>query len=341
MYRVTDIEPTQRRRTCEEVSTVPAGPEVGTLSNVPNLPERFFVVADSDKMQARCLSFVHRFATHNAETYLLESTAADPAGDVSRLTTALEPDWLCMVALRGSGLMSLFLTGDAEKLLRTAPCPVICIPELFAPAGSDHSLSQDLMPIRRILVPIHPSPHSRRLIEQSVGVAKRFGAKLDLLSVEELVRNPEGSPVASRRSALRMQTRAIRDEMSCLATDVIPKRFCGRNAVSVGLPLFYATIRSSREFNSDLIMLGIPSVLWCARGRIDVGTERILHRALCPVLCIPMPVPSTAVTPNHGSSRTSNRPRRGHGPVAWCRSRKSEPKRPSPARTTENVVESS
>ncbi len=335
MYRLTDIEPTRLRKPFEEVSMVPAGRCARSAFKVPSLRERFLVAADSDLTETQSLDFIHRFVGRNAEVCLMRSTAADPAGEVSRLATALGVNWVCLVAQWGSELMSLFLTKGAEKILRTSPCPVICIPESYAPAGNEPGSSGDVKPVRRILVPIRPSPNSRWTVEEAVGLAERFGAKLDLLGVEEFVRNPDGSRVVSRRSARRQQARVMRDELVHLTTSVIPNRLRGRRSVSLGLPLFYAALRSARELNSDLIVMSIPNGLWSARERIDVATERILHRAPCPVICLTAPVQSPTVVADQDSSRISKHQRRRREPAPRCQSRTNRLNRFPSGRTSE------
>jgi hypothetical protein len=81
----------------------------------------------------------------------------------------------------------------------------------------------------------------------------------------------------------------VGSELAALADKVVPKHQRGRKSVSVGFPTFYATIRAMRDFKTDLIGLPVPSRLWQARSRIDVGTERILHEARCPVICFHEP----------------------------------------------------
>lgn len=235
----------------------------------------------------QCLSFVRRFVKGDAEIHVAKPSGSDSANEVRRLAIALEVDWLCMVAERGLGLMSLFLRSDCERILRAAPCPVICIPELPLATRERQSVNQGENPIRRILVPIKFPLQSRGQVENAVAVAERFGAKLDLLGVREHLRHPDSLLTLSRREAKRLQIQASIKKLSDLADEAIPNHMRGRLLVSVGRPLFYATTRWARELNSHLVVLAAPTRLWTSEGRIDVGTERILHGVGCPVICIP------------------------------------------------------
>lgn len=253
----------------------------------PKNGERWLAVVGSKDAESQCLGFVRRFAKGDAEIHLAKPSGSDSANELRRLAIALDVDWPCMVAERGMGLMSLFLRSDVERILRAAPCPVICIPEFPLATRERQSLSQKADAIRRILVPIKFPLQSRGQVENAVAVAERFGAKLDLLGVREHLRNPDASRTVSYREAKRLEIRAVKKELSNLADETIPNRMRGRLLVSVGFPLFYAATRWARELDSHLVVLAAPTRLWAIEGRIDVGTERILHRAECPVICIP------------------------------------------------------
>lgn len=310
----TNIEPTSREAafgmTPGAIRTSRMEPHI----QFPKIGERWLVVFGSEDAGAQSLSFVRRFAKNNAEIHSVTPSGSYSASEVPGLAMELGANWLCLVAHRGSGLMSLFLRGDVEKTLRASPCPVICIPESRQSVAERTSANEDAFPIRRVLAPIKLSLHSRRQVENAVAVAERFGAKLDLLGVDELLRNPGGSRIVSHREAKRLQTRAIKKELANLADEAIPTRMRGRILASVGFPMFYATNRWARELNSGLVVLAVPTRLWTNQGRIDVGTERILHRVECPVICIPEQAELT--TRRHEvQSRVRRRPRRRDWPT--------------------------
>lgn len=254
--------------------------------------ERLLAVVASNKTEALCLKFARRFAdTNGAEIYVIKPKGSDPGSEVRRAIVALDIDWLCMVAHGGPGLMTLFLKSEDEAILRAAPCPVVCIPE--APRGDNQAGSRPAgatpWPIRRILVPLSSALASERAISSAAALAKWFGARIDLLGVEEIVQKTP-TPPNYRFHAVRPARAVVgRSDLIALAKAAVPRRFRGRAAVRRGLPLFYATIQAQREFRSDLVVLAEPVGSWSARGRIDSRTERILRSATCPVVCIPEP----------------------------------------------------
>lgn len=252
----------------------------------PEIGEHWLAVVGSEDAESQSLDFVRRFAKSDAEIHLTKPLGPDSASGVRRQAIALGVDWLCMVAERGAGLMSLFLRRDVERTLRAAPCPVICIPESSLKIGELRSVNKANR-IRRVLAPIKFGLPIRSKVENAVAVAERFGAKLDLLGIDELLRIPDRLRPISPREARRMQIQSVKNELSNLADELVPSRMRGRLMVSVGLPLFYAATQRARKLKSHLVVLTAPTRLWSIEGRIDVATERILHRAECPVICIP------------------------------------------------------
>lgn len=287
MILPTNIEPANREAAFGMALTATRAALMEPNLKPSKIGELLLAVAGAKGEEAQALSFVRRFAKNDAEVHSVTPSESDPANEVRRLAMELGANWLCLVAHRGSGLMSLFLRGDVEKTLRASPCPVICVPESLQSVAGRPSANEDLLPIRRVLAPIKLSSHARRQVENAVAVAERFGAKLDLLGVDELPRATDGSQTVSRREAKRLQIQAIKMELARIAEELIPNRMRGRILANVGFPLFYATTRWARELNSELVVLAAPTRLWTNQGRIDVGTERILLRVECPVICIP------------------------------------------------------
>lgn len=287
MISPTNIEPDHR---ATAFGTLPNGIRASSAEPTAESPkngERWLAVVGSEDTKSHCLSFARQFAKGETEIHWVKPLGLHSANEVRRLAIALDVDWLCMVTRRGKARMSLFLRGDVERNLRAAPCPIFCIPESYPPTGASPSANRDAMPIRRVLAPINLSSSGRRQVENAVAVAERFGARLDLLGVQEHLRNPDFLRTVGQREKKRLQIQAVKKELSNLADEVIPNRMRGRILANVGFPLFYATTSRARELNSGLVVLAVPSRLWINQGRIDVSTERILHGAGCPVICIP------------------------------------------------------
>src|SRR5690349_7605556 len=194
MYRPTEIETTARRTSTEDVRTgllSPKTPTVPLVSGAGRPRKRLLVLIGSERTSARCLEFARRFADGTgAEIHVMKPTSDDLADEVRRMAIAVEVDWICMVTHGRPGLMSLFLTSDDERILRAAPCPVICISETLRPRFEAESAARVLRPLKRILVPINSPADNRHVMAYTVALAERLRAKIDLLGVEELVHRP-------------------------------------------------------------------------------------------------------------------------------------------------------
>ena len=82
---------------------------------------------------------------------------------------------LIVVASHGRTGLSRWLLGSvSERLLRTAPCPVLIV---RGGSASDHPR------LRRVLVAVDLSEHSRHALEVAGQIAGRFGAALEVLYV--------------------------------------------------------------------------------------------------------------------------------------------------------------
>lgn len=301
MYRPTEIEST-RRWTSPGVASLVRQSAISTVvalnSDSRDLRDRVLAVIGSERTGAQCLKFARQFADRvGAQTQMFQPEGTEPAIEVRRRAVAIGADWLCVVAHGGPGLLTVFLNGEDEKIVRAAPCPVICLPEA--------ELSRTVLrPMKRILVATNYPSDNRDVMLSADSLAKRFKAKIDLLGVEEVVRQPIDSRALTPDGKRKARRLAIRGGLARLRGSVVPQHRRGRLKVSLGLPFFYATIQAARELRSDLIVLSAPTRRWNAHGRIDVGTERILRAATCPVICVPERDGRTDVISDENSSVT-------------------------------------
>lgn len=318
MYRRAIIEATTRRTFPGDVSTglwSLGTPEAAFKRGSGGPGERVLVVVGAERTEARCLALARQFVGgSSAEIHVVKPSSADPAGEVRDMAIALEADWFCMVTHARPGVMSLFLTSDDERMLRAAPCPAVCIPDSLRPGRKFESATGGSRSIQRILVPIY-SPGSRHVMTHAVRLADRFGAKIDLLGVEESIDKASDVSALNFNRMRRARQLIVSNELAALADGIIPKQQRGRESVSLGFPTFYATTRAMRDFETDLVVLAVPSRLWQAYARIDVGTERILHEASCPVICFPEP------DDNSGADTNPDQPIRERSPEKLAASR--------------------
>ena len=144
-----------------------------------------------------------------------------------------------------------------------------------------------MIEISRILCPVDFSDHSRRAVDYAVALARWYTARLAVLHVYDVVPlsslAPEMLPNASvgpeyREGLLRELERFVEPA----GADAVPLEF----AVAEG-SASAEIVKRARETGSGLIVLGTHGRSGLERLLLGSVTERVLHRAACPVLAVP------------------------------------------------------
>ena len=104
--------------------------------------------------------------------------AISPSTEIIEYAQENEID-LIVMGTHGRTAVSHFLLGSvAEKVVRSAPCPVLTV-------GPEHGAETDSMLYERILVPIDFSDPCKNALRYAVSLGKLYEARLDLLHVIE------------------------------------------------------------------------------------------------------------------------------------------------------------
>lgn len=248
------------------------GPYVGPVTPV--------VLSDAERAQLE--TALTQFATSETtrgvtiKTALVEDVNV-PSSILSRVE-AMRPDLVVMGTEGHSGIERLVLGSVAERVLRTAPCPVLTVPP-----HATRGLSPDS--IREVLCPIDFSPSSAAALEWAASWAAKAGARLTALHVVEMP--PEAAdPPLSEYAALR--DRLTRDAHQSLEA-AIPDRI--RQSVSFDSRIVVGRagseiLRVADARAADLIVVGVRG-----RGAVELAvfgsaTHQVVRRAGCPVLAV-------------------------------------------------------
>jgi nucleotide-binding universal stress UspA family protein len=197
----------------------------------------------------------------------------------------LLPADLIIIGTHGlSGYQRLFLGSTAEKVLRSAPIPVLVVPpepSALVAAGAaafDH-----------ILCAIDFSPASMAALTYAVSFAQEADAYLSLLYVQEVMPDPaelwDASGVA-RTQARAAERASILTRLRSLVPDDV-RTYCHVDTtVEEGKP-YREILRVAQERESDLIILGSHS--HGAVGHLFFGSNagHVVRGAPCPVLAVP------------------------------------------------------
>jgi nucleotide-binding universal stress UspA family protein len=142
--------------------------------------------------------------------------------------------------------------------------------------------------LRRILVPLDFSGHSRRALETAVPLAKRYGGKIILVHV---VQPPVAlSPIpGSGQYLVPMDTNlainGAKTHLDELAAKLVPGELLERTLVRQGHS-YHEITAAARTLKVDLIVIATHGHSGLKRVLIGSTTERVVRHAHCPVLTV-------------------------------------------------------
>ncbi len=227
-----------------------------------------------------------------AEAQMAQLLPALPSGAGNRvLTTVLSgslPGTLCdhaastradllVVATHGRTGLSRWLLGSvSERLLRAAPCPV-----LIARGGS----AAQVPALRRLLVAVDLSEHSRTALHVAGGIAQQFGAVLDVLYVWAAPFYDEDEHFdAELFERIRQSARADLDEF--VSSAALPAGLKLEVHIASGAPGERIAERVSSSA-PDLLVLGTHGHGGFRRLVLGSVAEAAVRYASCAALVVP------------------------------------------------------
>ena len=150
----------------------------------------------------------------------------------------------------------------------------------------DHKQTPDLG-IKRILVPIDFSEHSKNALQYAISHAKQFGAELILIYVVEPTVYPADlsfGQVAFPSFENELRERA-KKELDELAKTQVGKRVRVRTMIRTGKP-FLEIIDTSHEERADLIIIATHGHTGVEHLIFGSTAEKVVRKARCPVLVV-------------------------------------------------------
>ena len=133
--------------------------------------------------------------------------------------------------------------------------------------------------LRKILVPVDFSEHSRKAVEYAIAFAKQFGADLNLVHVvRPYPVGPEMAPVdiesiQDAKTELETMRKQVAETVHCQAS------------LRTGDPCF-EVISAARQLDVDLIILSTHGRTGLAHLVLGSTAEKLVRHAECPVLVV-------------------------------------------------------
>ena len=210
-----------------------------------------------------------------------------PSEEVLAAAAAEDPD-LIVVGTRGkTGLSHVVLGSTAERIIRTAPCPVLAVRTEGHGEQQSGSGQRDPAVLDRILVPVDFSDCSLEALEYAVVVAQRAKASVTLIHVLEpvLYGLDFTLPHVTKREQMRDAINArLSGVVSALAAVQVKSDYLVRG----GLP-GDSILDAARSQSADMIIMGTHGRRGLSHAFYGSVVESVLRKSQCPVLAVRSP----------------------------------------------------
>ncbi|HEX5646966.1 MAG TPA: universal stress protein [Nitrospira sp.] len=209
-----------------------------------------------------------------------------PSEEVSAAAGAEGADLIVVGTVGKTGVEHVLLGSTAERIIRTAPCPVLVIrTERSRPEQG--SGTRPPVKLGRLLVPVDFSDCSLDALEYAVLVAQRTKASLTLLHVMEPVSYGLDFtfPHPEKRE---LQREAITSRLDGLVSSLASAQVTADYLLRGGLPND-SILEAARTGSADLIVMGTHGRRGLAHTFYGSVAESVLRQSQCPVLTVRSP----------------------------------------------------
>lgn len=210
-----------------------------------------------------------------------------PCEEVLAAVKAEDSD-LVIVGTKGkSGLEHVLLGSTAERVIRTAPCPVLTVRMDREELSSGEAGPCGGISFNRILVPVDFSDCSLEAVEYAALMAQRHSASLTLLHVLEPV--SYGLDFTLLQSGKREEMRErLTARLGDMTQALVEAKIQTGSLVRGGTP-FESILDSARTIPADLIVMGTHGRRGLSHTLSGSVAEAVLRRSHCPVLTVRSP----------------------------------------------------
>jgi nucleotide-binding universal stress UspA family protein len=216
--------------------------------------------------------------------------AGDPSHVIVNEALATGAD-LVVVATHGrTGWDRLMLGSVAEKVLRSAPCPVLTVPPRAGAFAKADAHTPARMAVSAVLCPVDFSSAALHAVEFTMDVANRAKASVTFLHVVEWL--AEEDPRETSHFAVpefrQYLMRNAREQLEALVARQPHLERAPTLEVAAGRA-HRQIARVASEMSADLIVLGAHGRGGPPLAALGSTTEQVVRAAPCPVLTVRSP----------------------------------------------------
>lgn len=144
-----------------------------------------------------------------------------------------------------------------------------------------------MAPFKKILVPIDFSPYSERATALAIELAKKFDSSLTLLHAYSIPTYPlpEGYVLASPEVVADLMEKTS-SAMKAVRARVLEQGVAKVESLLVEGSAFAEIVRTAREKNFDLIVMGTHGRTGLKHALMGSVAEKVVRKAHCPVLSV-------------------------------------------------------
>ena len=210
-----------------------------------------------------------------------------PSEQVLAAAAAEDADLIIMGTAGKTGLAHVLLGSTAERIIRTAPCPVLAVRMDRSEAERTGVSTSHPASLDRIMVPVDFSDCSLDALEYAVAVAQRAQASVMLLHVMEPV--SYGLDFTVPLPAARERKReALTERLAGLVAALDAANVKSESLVRGGLPRD-SILEAARAWSADLIVMGTHGRRGLSHALYGSVVESVLRKSHCPILTVRSP----------------------------------------------------
>ena len=252
----------------------------------PEYPVNRLYLAELMKQATRGLVAVKERTSAQGVVAQTRIATGIPSEEVSAAARAEGTDLIVVGTVGKTGVEHVLLGSTAERIIRTAPCPVLVVRTERSRAEQGGG-KQPPGEFKRLLVPVDFSDCSLDALEYAVIVAQRAKASLTLLHVLEPV--SYGLDFAFPHPEKReLQRETIKSRLSGLVSALASTQVTADYLLRGGLPND-SILEAARTGSADLIVMGTHGRRGLSHAFYGSVAESVLRQAHCPVLTVRSP----------------------------------------------------
>jgi len=210
-----------------------------------------------------------------------------PSEQVLAAAAAEDADLIIMGTAGKTGLAHVLLGSTAERIIRTAPCPVLAVRMDRSEAERTGVSTSHPASLDRIMVPVDFSDCSLDALEYAVSVAQRAQASVMLLHVLEPVSYGLDFTV-SIQAEREHERKILTERLAGLVAALEAANVKSESLVRGGLPRD-SILEAARAWSADLIVMGTHGRRGLSHALYGSVVESVLRKSHCPILTVRSP----------------------------------------------------